>query len=151
MTDATLDPYLLATCSYRALHPDMGVPVGTSIGTNKRFPGLPQAEALKPYGVFRRLDHLPLDQRIAAYHDRLDRRERQVRDNLDELVAHYGHDQRFVLLCWCHLPDADTGPRGCHRRWAAEWFASRWDLTVPEYGPIPREQPGDGTEQATLI
>jgi len=109
----------------------MGVPLATSVGTNKNFPDAIDVPPLKPYGVFRTLDHLPLDDRIAAYHKRLDRGADGIAAGLTNLTESYpGHP--LVLLCYCHLAAADTGPMGCHRRWAAVWFEERYSLHVPE-------------------
>lgn len=135
MTDSALR---LATCSYRSFHPEMGVPVGTSIGKadwfTDRYGQIPQIDTLKPFGVFRRLDHLPLDRRIEAYHERLSSRSEVLHEEIHNLWRAYG-GQQLVLLCWCHLPNPDVGPRGCHRRWAAEWFADGPQIEVPELGP----------------
>lgn len=131
----------LATCSFRSYHPDMGVPCATAIGTNRRFEAqhaTHQVSSLAPYGVFRKLDHLPLTERITAYQARLQRHQTDLTARLNELTLRYP-DHTLVLLCWCHLPDPDTGPMGCHRRWAADWFDKTYGLWVPEYGPVPRE------------
>lgn len=130
----------LSTCSYRDFRPDMGLPVATSIGQPKWFQPAVQLDTLKPFGVFRKLDHLPLEDRIIAYHERLDRHESRLRAEMTDLMNMYP-DTRFVLLCWCHLSAPDTGPMGCHRRWAAAWFADRHDKDVPELGPQQARRP----------
>ena len=106
----------------------MGVPVGTSIGKHLAFREAEQVESLKPWGVFRKLEHLPLDEQRAAYLASLDRREQRIRRDLEDLTVKY-RGQALVLLCW-ETPDVALAG-GCHRRWAADWFATK-GLDVPE-------------------
>lgn len=122
---------LLATCSYSQYTPDMGVPVGTSVGKHPRFTHAEQADALKPWTVFRKMDDRPLSEQRDRYWRQLDDTEQRVARTLQDLTARYpGH--RLVLLCWERL----DGTNECHRRWAADWFTQR-GLTVPELAPPP--------------
>lgn len=123
----------LATCSYSQFTPDMGVPVGTSVGKHRGFPHAEQVDALKPWTTFRKMSDRPLSEQRDRYQRQLTDTEQRVSRALHDLTARYpGH--RLVLLCWCDLSRPDTGPNGCHRRWAADWLEQR-GLTVPELAP----------------
>lgn len=119
----------LATCSYRGFDPSMGVPVRTSLGKHPQFSDVPECDTLKPRGVFRVLDHLPLAEQAAAYQHRLTGRQDALWTELRDIETSYP-GLPLVLLCWCHLPTA--GPNGCHRRWAAAWFQEHHHMPVPE-------------------
>jgi hypothetical protein len=119
----------VVTSSYLDYHPDLGVPIGTSIGRHPDYATAPEIHSLKPWGVFRVLDDAPLDERITAYRHQLHRRRREVERALDDLTATYP-DLPLVLLCWCTRADADANE--CHRRWAAAWLSDVYGVDVPE-------------------
>lgn len=132
LPDHESGPPILATCSYARYRAEMGVPVATSVGRNPGFDTAPEFQALRPFGVFRVLDHAPLDDRIRAYRHRLHRRRAQVEHEFRSLALAYpGHT--LVLLCWCSAGDADANT--CHRRWAAAWFTDVYGIEVPELQP----------------
>lgn len=122
----------LATCSYREYHPEMGVPVGTSIGKNKAMPEAPQLDVLKPWTTFRKMADRSVEEQCERYQRQLDDTEHRVSNALHGLQSLYP-DSNLVLLCWCQLTRLDTGPMGCHRRWLAQWLERR-GVDVPEFG-----------------
>lgn len=125
---------MIATCSYSRWSPEVGVPLVTSIGQPKwePWPTAHQIDDLKPFGIFRRMDDKPLEERIAAYHSRLDGRRGQIEKRFADLAERYP-GQPLVVCCWCNLLAEDVGRRGCHRRWFAEWMLDRFGLAVPEW------------------
>lgn len=118
----------IVTCSYALWTPDLGVPVGSSVGKHPAFRDCPQADAVKPWGVFRKMDDEPLDVRQAAYAASLDRREDRVWNELRGLADDYAGN-KLVLLCWCNLDK--VGADACHRRWFSTWAGDR-GVDVPE-------------------
>lgn len=125
----------LATCSYAQYRPEMGVPVGTSVGKHPKFRDAEQADPLKPWTTFRKMADAPLEEQLARYQRQLTESETKVASALQHLQEKY-LGERLVLLCWCDLSRVDTGPMGCHRRWAADWLTAR-GMTVPELAPAP--------------
>jgi hypothetical protein len=117
---------LLATCSYRAYVPAMGVPVITSLGVPRGFPPAERLGSLMPYWIFGN-DAYDADPEAArkAYRHRLHQRSAHILDRLAELSEKYP-DQLLVLLCW----EADV--TACHRGWAAQWLHDRHGIDVPE-------------------
>lgn len=122
----------LATASYGTFQPGWGVPVGTSVGRHPEFKHAPECNALKPWGVFKKMEHLPLDEQEAAYIASLNKRQGRIWAELAEIHMCYP-EATLVLLCWCSPDTALTG--GCHRRWAAEWFETEHGIVVPESVP----------------
>jgi hypothetical protein len=124
----------LATCSYRAFAPQMGVPVATSVGKPRKWRKGPLeiCNPLAPYGIhgnpkFRGASDEEWER---ADLKRLDVQQAKIEPALDELSTKYaGHP--LVLLCYEDVHKVDA----CHRRWAAGWFARRYGLTVPEVSP----------------
>lgn len=128
----------LATCSYRAFRPAMGVPVRTSIGGYRaRLAGdVPQeyVKALTPFGVFGVYGDPAAPRWEAAYRDRLERNAEGLAADLDRLTA--AHPGRaLVLLCFEDVHGATRNV--CHRTMAARWLAEVWGLDVPELSPAP--------------
>lgn len=133
----------LATCSYRDYRPEMGVAVGTSIGKFKGDPLMLQCDPLKPWSTFRKMDSRPLEEQCARYQRQLTETKPRVRAAIEDLQRrHLG--ATLVLMCHCHLPRPDTGPMGCHRRWAADWFAKNTGFgLLPELGAVADTRPSE--------
>lgn len=123
---------ILATASYWSYRPEMGVPVVTSIGRNRDFDFAPHVNSLKPWETFRKMDDRPVEEQASAYRAALYRRQRRVWADLADLRDSYPR-VTLVLLCWCSTSTALDG--GCHRRWAADWFATTARLNLPEMLP----------------
>ena len=119
----------LVTASYRSYRVEMGVPLATSIGKNKNFSHAPEVRSLMPWGVFRVLDHLPVEEQAKAYRASLWRRQHRVYRDLAEVAECYP-GQPLVILCWCSTATALDG--ACHRRWAADWLTETLGVDVPE-------------------
>jgi hypothetical protein len=124
----------LATCSYKAFRPEMGVPVRSSCGANRyfRWP-IENGSATAPWSIFRHEDRYPTE---AVQRDRylrqLDETADKIRAQLGEIQAKYP-GQTLVLLCY---EDVHAG-KACHRRWFADWIAERFQVEIPEISPAP--------------
>lgn len=139
MTD--LPRWNLATTSYSAFRPGMGVPVKTSLGAPKYAKyAYVDAPILHPRVTFR--SKAPLEQHPFMYQRYLTQWQPSVEDALDELTDVYGSEEPLVLLCFEGMGEAMSG--GCHRRWLADWLLATFDLVVPEVGyrpPVPQRAP----------
>lgn len=125
----------LATCSYKAYIPAMGVPVRITVGRPRFFPHPYQyVEGLAPHGIFKsaEYDGQPMDVKELAFHRRCDSLRDQILADLAGIAdAHPG--QRLVMLCYENVHNGEV----CHRTWAARWFADRLGWDVPELSPAP--------------
>jgi hypothetical protein len=119
----------LATASYRAFIPAMGVPVATSLG-RPRFPihyGLTEElGALKPWGLMS--PDLPADEFDTRYRARLDRVGVDKLRRTFYAISNRHSGARLVLLCFENV----LAGQGCHRRVWAEWWTERTGQVVPE-------------------
>ena len=130
----------LATCSYRAFHPGMGVPVRTSVGAYRaKLAGdVPQeyVKVLTPFGLIGNAKYKnATDQEWEeGYRDRLAKNTRELVSELDRLtVAHPG--RTLVFLCF---EDVHAKTRNvCHRSMAARWLTEMYGLSIPELSPGP--------------
>ena len=86
---------------------------------------------LAPFGIFGK--GLGPDEARRRYLDRLDAHAETIVAELAALArVHPG--ETLVLLCFEKRAHAGET---CHRRWAAEWFADRYGIAVPELPPTP--------------
>lgn len=126
----------LATCSYRALRPEMGVGVSTSVGKPrgwqgnraKGIPGRPAINAIAPFGIF---GHKPAYDEATfrrLYEERLNEKGEQIDTAIARFAAEFPGGT-LVLLCWCTISDLDGY---CHRRMFARWAEARYGIEVPE-------------------
>ena len=134
----SLQSWRLATCSYHAYKPEMGIAVRTSIGAPKYF-AFPHitAKVLFPYATFRNkaLEAQPIQASAIAYGQSLSKHRTDVEITLDRLSDLYPK-QTLVLLCYENVHKGKG--HECHRRWAAQWFLDEYELVVPELSPVPK-------------
>jgi Protein of unknown function, DUF488 len=123
-------PLPLSTSSWRQYRPHMGIPVRITVGRPRRFAyGFETIDELAPRGIFHnpRFEGAAESVKRAAYLQLLDEQRPQILAALHRLAV--GCDSRgAVLLCF---EDVWAG-QSCHRRWAADWFADRLGVDVPE-------------------
>lgn len=147
LSDVTSIPKM-ATCSFREWHPSMGVRVGTTVGRNKRHPGIDELEAFKPRILFKApYRTAPPDQMRIAYRAALN----STRDVIDASLrglaeAHPG--ETLVFLCYEVLSQAGAY---CHRTWLAEWLAETYQVEVPELGKTRAPDTATVEEPPTLV
>lgn len=124
----------LVTCSYTGYRRDMGTAVRTSLGA-PRFITLPNPQwstySRWPYiaELAPRQDYMkaPYDTFRARYLDQLDTWSADILRKLTWIPAEHG---ALCLLCFEKAPL--TTANWCHRRLTAEWFQTRYGITVPE-------------------
>jgi hypothetical protein len=134
---------MIATCSYRAFEPSMGLAVSISLG-RPHWP-LPyriaaEVSELKPWGL---LDAPDWAERYLARLDEIgpDRISRRLESLCAQTasvptvgnIADVGRE-RLVLLCF------EKSPAGCHRSLAARWLSENLGIDVPELEPAPDPQ-----------
>jgi hypothetical protein len=135
----------LATCSWRAYRPGMGVPVRITLGRPPSwFPHEWEEVRLlaPPPKVFR----LRNDAEFAeAYEQHLEAvGVDALRRRFEEIAEKHG-GQRLVLLCF----EADVAD--CHRGQFARWWRERTGQQVEELGSWPEGQKWRGPAQDTLF
>jgi hypothetical protein len=118
----------LATASYSAWRPWMGVPVGTSIGSPKWWTGptIQDGRSMAPWG--RLFDIEDAAEFRTAYRARLHRRQYVIFRQLDELADAYP-GVPLILMCF------ERRPEDCHRSVLAGWLDEMLDVYVPEVTP----------------
>ncbi len=139
----TSTDYLIATCSYSAFRPEMGLPVQTSTGNARFFKHGPLAKLPEaaPFGIFGNDAYMGKPEAFkAAYLRRLDDNAEIITAKLQIIAEEFGLPP--VLLCFEDLSKAD---KSCHRTWLGEWLESHSGLVVPELGPATSAWPGPST------
>lgn len=118
------DGWQLATCSYNAWRPWMGVPCQTSIGAPKWWTGptLQDVRSAAPWGLFDVADPAEFTKR---YRHRLHRYAPRIVGQLEELRACYPAET-LVLMCF------ERSRTDCHRGDLALWLEQRLGVEVPE-------------------
>jgi hypothetical protein len=124
----------LATCSYRAFRPEMGVPVRTTVGFARGFKYEHEfCSGLAPYGLLKVTDEVEF---ITRYLARLDGLVPKITQQLDEIEAAHP-DQVIVLLCF---EDVHDPGQFCHRTSASVWLVERgFADEVPELSSAPTQ------------
>jgi hypothetical protein len=129
-------PCSIFTCNWASYKPEMGVAVRTTVGKAPKWFPYPMLESksLKPWKTFR--SELSLEDARLVYMAELDKHEGWVMGELEQF-AKIAEGQPLILLCFEKLI---TGIE-CHRRWAADWFATK-GIDVPELPlqlpPVPK-------------
>lgn len=124
----------LATCSYRAFRPEMGVPVRTTVGFARGFKYDHEfASGLAPYGLLKVTDPIEFHRR---YLDRLDGQAEKIDGQLAEIESRHP-GETLVLLCF---EDVHDPGQFCHRTSAQGWLMNRYGLdNVPELSTAPAQ------------
>lgn len=114
------------TCNYANYKPEMGLAVRITMGKVPSWFPYPYVvgKSLKPFKTFR--SGLPLMERRDIYMAELDRHEGWVWSELEQF-SKISEGQPLILLCFEKIV---TGFE-CHRRWAADWFATK-GVDVPD-------------------
>jgi hypothetical protein len=122
--------YVMATCSFTAFQPAMGLAVQTSVGMARFFRHKPleRCGLVAPYGLLKETDYAKFRE---GYLARLDAKAGDIANRF----AEYGdrHGLPLVLLCFEDLSKPDTW---CHRTILREWLQERTGVIVPELGPV---------------
>lgn len=127
----------LATCSYVAYKPEMGIAVRTSLFYPKfwRGPPLAYARLAAPKGAFDnpKVRH---DQEAfkAVYLAHLDAHAGDLAAELAS-IARVNSGKRLVLLCFESL---NQPGKWCHRTLLGQWLEEHTGLDVPELGPVAK-------------
>lgn len=130
----------LATCSYKAFDPSMGVPVRTSVGYprfwRKTAPALEYVPELAPFGKVDGVDLRKIDDRAVFdvhYRARLAANGVTIVEKVVDLSR--GREGiPLVFLCYEDVHDPTTF---CHRTTAGLWLHEQLGLDVPELSPAP--------------
>lgn len=128
-----MSDYLIATCSFTAYRPEMGLPVRTSTGNARFFKYRPLANLPEaaPFGIFGNDAYMGKPDAFRdAYLRRLDDNAEAITATLKVLAEESGLPP--VLLCFENLSDPS---KHCHRTWLAGWLEQHSGLVVPELGP----------------
>ncbi len=126
----------LATCNYRSMTPELGVPISTSVGKprgwhgnkEKGIPTKPYLNSIAPWGVFNHRPAYCEGEFRRLYAERLEAKADEIDAGIERYSLEYP-GQRLVLLCWCTVTHLDDY---CHRRMAARWLEARYGIEVPE-------------------
>ncbi len=114
----------LATSSYRAWNPSMGVPVRASLGVPRWFQApVVDLPSVWPFGLFKA--GLEPEEFTRRYRHRLHRQQHRVLRELADLREAYGD-----LCLLCHEPAGAF----CHRQVLAAWLEEKLGEPVEEIG-----------------
>ena len=130
----------LATCSWRAYRPEMGVALRITLGRPPRYFGHPHEEVrllAPPPRVFRIEDWQEF--RKAYRHHLYRTTVPRMRQAFEEIVdRHPG--KRLVLLCF------EADPADCHRGLWSEWWTEQTGEQVPELVPDGPPRPPESPQ-----
>lgn len=130
----------LATCSWRAYRPEMGVAVRITLGTPPRWFDHPYEEVrllAPPPHVFRLSDW---DEFRRKYRHHLHRTTSARLRTIFEAIGERHPGRRLVLLCF------ESDPADCHRGLWAEWWFQQTGERMPELRPEGEEKRPDGPQ-----
>lgn len=136
----------LATCSYSAYRPSMGVAVRTSLGKPKFFEyAFVSLNLLMPKGNMLRMAY-------AQYHENymnhLESNALAIENAMIELNEMYPN-QTMVLMCFENVSKKDSW---CHRTMFAKWWENRTGVKVHEIsGQIPITAKPSSEDNPTLF